>query len=172
MMCMWLWSWRQFFKSLPFFVTLKSRPFCLISSSTKIPLKKRNSVERWNVQNGGDSDYPSLAHNTKSLQQQRRHCSKPGIDHFSRSSNKIPLFYHLKVSNDRKMIDIPLFENNICMQRINKIRQRAVITCGCNQAKSMPGAFRVASSWRIYFLEAVPSVRRYVSRRRESFFRN
>lgn len=85
--------------SLPFFVTLKSRPFYLdrIPSSTKFLFKKKRSffsretpltkVES-SRQNGGDSDYPSLAHNTKSLQQQR-HCSKPGIDRFSRSSNPI-----------------------------------------------------------------------------------
>lgn len=64
--------------------------------------------------------------------------------HFS-SNTMILLFYH---SNDRrweKGIDIPLFET--MHARINKIRQRAVITCGCNQAKSMPGAFRVAGGF-------------------------
>lgn len=99
-------------------------------------------------QNGGDSDYPSLAHNTKSLQQQR-HCSKPGIDRFSTIVQ--PYYFIIPrypTTARKKRIDIPLFENNdVCMQRINKIRQRAVITCGCNQAKSMPGAFLVAGGF-------------------------
>lgn len=116
-----------------------------LQKKKKIIFFSRNSVET-SRQNGGDSDYPSLAHNTKSLQQQR-HCSKPGIDHFSLFVQHILilLFYH---SNDRKWekgIDIPLFET--MHARINKIRQRAVITCGCNQAKSMPGAFRVAGGF-------------------------
>lgn len=108
-MCVWLWSWRQVSPSLPFFVTLKSRPFYLdrISSSTKFLLKKKDpfSLEklRWRTLKRLDKmAATAIIHHWPIT---RNHCnnrdtvqSRASIAFHDRPTL---LFHHPEVSNDR-----------------------------------------------------------------------